>query len=137
MTQEYFDKNMNLFLEEKCEVDMYNLAHEYVAELELKIEELKQWYADLDYKFSCVLDNATGGRASKPSIDLNVAYELISANVNFWVESAVDEVKDDKSCDGCKWLTMDKMELIMVHRFHGCFVCSRRRKDNYEPKEEI
>lgn len=97
MTKEYFDKNMQLFLDEKCEFAMYSLAYEYVGELEQKIEELKEWYTELDYKFSCVLDNATGGRASKSSIDINVAYEMISANVNFWVESAVEEIKSDRN----------------------------------------
>lgn len=73
-----------------------NYYEEEAVILKAYIERIEKEYESLDYKFSCVLDNATGGRASKSNIDLDMAYKLINDHINFWVESALEELKDPK-----------------------------------------
>lgn len=36
-----------------------------------------EWYQDMDYRFSCVLDNATGGRMSKTNYTKEDMYQEI------------------------------------------------------------
>lgn len=69
----------------------------YISTIEAEIKELQKEYGNLDYKFSCVLDNATGGRASKSNIDLNIAYRLMGENTYFWVNSALEELEIPKT----------------------------------------
>ena len=91
-----------------------NEVTEAIAELEALEKEL----ADMHYKFSCVIDNATGGKLSKPDYKIEAIYSAINENVSRWMQMAADEVREYElealqeqlstndlqlGCNGCKW----------------------------------
>ena len=47
--------------------------------------------ADMEYRFSCVLDHATGGRMSKPYYDKEMIYSVIDDYQNEQIDDAVKD----------------------------------------------
>ena len=69
---------------------------EMTTQKELKIRELKKQHDELDYKFSCVLDNVTGGCISKPRTDKALIDEAIHRQTMKQWEHAVKDYKENK-----------------------------------------
>jgi hypothetical protein len=134
----------------KLSPEMFMQTMSYASEqyelLRKRIAELEKDYSDMEYKFSCILDYATGARASKTNIDKDIAYKLIDEHVNFWVNSAIAELEASQkrscySCEEYRDYTEDEKELYhedgVCLKGDGCaykvyqdFCCNR-----YEPKD--
>jgi len=53
--------------------------------------ELEAAFDDMDYRFGCLLDHATGGRMSKT----NYTKEVMYSGVNEYVRQCIDDEKSD------------------------------------------
>ena len=63
------------------------------------LDELKarfNYYHDMEYRFACVLDHATGGMMSKTSYDRETMYGQIDEFVNKQCDEAVKEEKENE-----------------------------------------
>lgn len=57
------------------------------------------YYAEMEYRASCVYDYATGGKCTKPTTDINVVKSLIDEHVNARIEEALEDERDELPAD--------------------------------------
>jgi len=65
--------------------------------------DFEKEYDKLNYKFSCVLDNVTGGCISKPNTDKAIINEAIDRQNIRLQEEAVRDCKEEKECKWKLW----------------------------------
>jgi hypothetical protein len=70
-------------------------AESKLAEVERERDEFREECSRLDHMFSCVIDHATGGRASKTNYTREVYYQLIEEETMRAVDEAVEEATEE------------------------------------------